>query len=143
MSDKGKLIFVEQGCVTCHTPPLFTNNKLTPVDGFEVPEEHYDKYDIFDISVGTDPEYSLNTRRGTGYYKVPSLLGLWYRGPYLHDASLARLEDFFDPARLGDAYIPTGFKPHDVKTKAVKGHEFGMELSEGERKALIAYLKTL
>lgn len=143
LSESGKIIFAEQGCVTCHTPPLFTNNKLTPTDGFEVPDAHYDKYDIFGISVGTDPGYTMKTRRGTGYYKVPSLLGLWYRGPFLHDASLANLEDLFDPARLKDDYVPTAFKPHDVKTKAVKGHEFGMELNEMDKKALIAYLLTL
>jgi len=143
LSEKGKIIFAQQGCVTCHTPPLFTNNKLTPADGFEIPEEHYNKYDIFDISVGTDPGYTLKTRRGTGYYKIPSLLGLWYRGPFLHDASLARLEDLFDPARLRDDYVPTGFKPHDVKTKSVPGHEFGMNLRKEEKEALIAYLLTL
>ena len=143
LSEKGKIIFAEQGCVTCHTPPLFTNNKLTPADGFEIPEEHYSKYDIFDISVGTDAGYTMNTRRGTGYYKVPSLLGLWYRGPFMHDASLANLEDFFDPARLRDDYVPTGFKPHNVKTKAVPGHEFGLDLNNEEKEALIAYLLTL
>jgi len=36
------------------------------------------------------------TRKGTGYYKVPSLRGLWYRGPYEHDGSVATLEDWFD-----------------------------------------------
>jgi hypothetical protein len=143
LSERGKIIFAEQGCVTCHTPPYFTNNKLTPVDGFQIPEEHYEKYAIFDISIGTDPGYTLTTRRGTGYYKVPSLLGLWYRGPFLHDASLARLEDLFDPERLTDEYVPTGFMPHGVKSKAVKGHEFGMELVEEDKMALIAYLKTL
>jgi len=143
LSEKGRVLFAEQGCVTCHTPPLFTNNKLTPADGFEVPDAHYERYDIFDISVETDPGYTMNTRRGTGYYKVPSLLGLWYRGPFLHDASLAKLEDLFDPARLRDDYVPTGFKPYNVATKAVKGHEFGMDLNEDDKKALIAYLLTL
>lgn len=143
LSEKGKLIFAQQGCVTCHTPPLFTNNLLTPADGFAIPDEHYDKYDIFDISVGTDPGYTFFTRRGTGYYKVPSLLGLWYRGPFLHDASLANLEDILDPARLQPDYVPTGFKPYNVKTKPVPGHEFGMDLDADSKKALIAYLKTL
>ncbi|MCC5938941.1 MAG: hypothetical protein JJU34_16810 [Lunatimonas sp.] len=143
ISERGKVIFADQGCVTCHTPPLFTNNKLTPADGFYIPDRHYDTYDIFDISVGTDPGYTMHTRRGTGYYKVPSLLGLWYRGPFLHDASLARLEDLFDPRRLEDDYVPTGFKPHDVETKAVLGHEFGLDLSESDQAALIAYLLTL
>jgi hypothetical protein len=142
-SEKGKRIFAEQGCVTCHTPPLFTNNKLTPADGFNIPDEHYDKYDLFDISVGTDPGYTMNTRRGTGYYKIPSLLGLWYRGPFFHDASLATLEDVLDPARLRDDYVPTGFKGVGIKTKAVKGHEYGLELNKTDKEALIAYLKTL
>jgi mono/diheme cytochrome c family protein len=52
LSEKGKIIFTEQGCVTCHTPPLFTNNKLTPSDEFEIPDEHYDKYDIFGYFCG-------------------------------------------------------------------------------------------
>ncbi len=143
LSNKGKIIFAKEGCVTCHTPPLFTNNKLTPANGFQIPEDHYERYNIFDISIGTDPGYTLNTRRGTGYYKIPSLLGLWYRGPFMHDASLANLEDFFDPARLKDDYVPTGFKPHNVKTKAVPGHEFGMDLNKEEKEALIAYLLTL
>lgn len=133
LSEKGKIIFAEQGCVTCHTPPLFTNNKLTPAEGFEIPEEHYEKYDIFDVSVGTDPNYTFNTRRSTGYYKIPSLKGLWYRGPYLHDGSISQLEDFFNHERLQEGWLP----------KPIKGHEFGMYLTEGDRKALVAYLLTL
>lgn len=133
LSERGKVVFAEQGCVTCHTPPLFTNNKLTPADGFNIPDDHYDKYDIFDISVGTDPGYTFNTRRGTGYYKVPSLRGLWYRGPFLHDGSIARLEDLFNPARL----------QADWKPKPVKGHAFGMNISQQDQQALLAYLQTL
>ena len=45
-----------EGCATCHTPPLYTNNKLTPADGFAVPPDHREKYDILPISVGTDPD---------------------------------------------------------------------------------------
>ncbi len=143
LSERGKRIFAEQGCVTCHTPPLFTNNMLTPANGFTIPEEHYNKYDLFDISVGTDPGYTLHTRRGTGYYKVPSLLGVWYRGPFFHDASLASLEDVLDPARLRDDYVPTGFKGAGVTHRPVKGHVFGMDLNANDKRALIAYLKTL
>lgn len=143
VSKKGELIFKEQGCVTCHTPPLFTNNMLTPADGFTIPEEHWSKYDIFGISVGTDPQYTTKTRRGTGYYKVPSLKGVWYRGPFFHNAWLASLEDVFDPARLRDDYVPTAFKNPGQTRHAVRGHEFGLDLPEKDRKALIAYLRTL
>lgn len=56
---------------------------------------------------------------------------------------MATLEDWFDPSRLLDDYVPTGFRGAGVKTRAVNGHEFGLDLSEAERKALIAFLKTL
>jgi hypothetical protein len=39
--------------------------------------------------------------------------------------------------------VPTGFKPYGAKTFAVKGHPFGLDLSVEDRKALIAFLKTL
>jgi hypothetical protein len=85
----------------------------------------------------------MRTRRGTGYYKVPSLTGLWYRGPFEHNGSVATLEDWFDPARLRDDYVPTGFRGSGINTRAVKGHEFGLKLLPEDKKALIAFLKTL
>jgi hypothetical protein len=140
---RGQKIFQKQGCATCHTPPFYTNNKLTPAEGFEVPEEHFKEFDILPRSIGTDPTLALKTRRGTGYYKVPSLKGVWYRGPFEHNGSVLTLEDWFDPARLREDYVPTGFKGYGVKTRAVKGHEFGLKLSPEDKKALIAFLKTL
>lgn len=140
---RGKLVFNQQGCITCHTPPAFTNNKLLPVNGFEPPEDHFKKYDIFNVSVETDSALTLYSRRGTGYYKVPSLRGIWYREAFFHNGSLSNLVDVFDPARLEPDYVPTGFKPPDVENMPVKGHPFGMELSDKDREALISYLKTL
>ncbi len=138
---RGKKLFAGEGCASCHTPPLYTNNKLTPVEGFK-PREDMGP-DVLPISVGTDPGLALKTRRGTGYYKVPSLLGVWYRGPFEHSGSVATLEDWFDPNRLKEDYRPTGFRGYQVKTRAVKGHEYGLRLSPNDRRALIAFLKTL
>jgi mono/diheme cytochrome c family protein len=138
----GERVFIEQGCVTCHPPPLFTNNELTPAVGFEPPEDHYDRLPIFDVSVETDPGLTLYTRRGTGYYKVPSLRGLWYRERLFHDGSLS-LQQVLDPARLSDDFVPAGFKGADTPTRAVPGHPFGLELTDRERSALLAYLRTL
>jgi hypothetical protein len=140
---RGQKLFRDLGCSICHTPPLYTNNKLTPVDGFKVPDEHHKRYDVMPLSVHTDANMTLKTRRGTGYYKVPSLKGVWYRGPFEHNGSAATLEDWFDPRRLRDDYTPTGFRGYGVKTRAVKGHEFGLNLSTEDRKALVAFLKTL
>jgi hypothetical protein len=140
---RGQRIFDREGCAACHTPPLYTNNRLTPAEGFQIPVAHRQRYDILPISVGTDPALSLRTRRGSGYYKGPQLKGVWYRGMFGHNGWCATLEDWFDPRRVRDDYVPTGWKPHDRPTFAVKGHPFGLNLSDDDRRALIMFLKML
>lgn len=63
--------------------------------------------------------------------------------PVEHNGSVLTLEDWFDPRRLRDDYIPTGFRGAGVKTRAVKGHAYGLKLSAADLRALIAFLKTL
>src|SRR5262249_8941544 len=87
----GRKIFVREGCPTCHTPPLYTSNTLTLAQGFTPPKDKPASLDVLSVSVDTDPGLALATRKGTGYYKVPSLKGVWYRGHYLHDGSAASL----------------------------------------------------
>jgi hypothetical protein len=74
---------------------------------------------------------------------VPSLKGIWYRGHHLHDGSVANLEEMFDPDCLKDAHIPGSRILPRVKTRAIKGHEFGLKLSAEDKQALIAFLKTV
>jgi hypothetical protein len=126
-ADRGRRVFSREGCADCHTPPLYSSNKLTPAVGFTVPAEHLKRYDIINRVVGTDPALALRTRKGTGYYKVPSLKGVWYRGPFQHSGAARTLEDWFDPARVS----------------SVPGHPFGLTLSAPDRRALIAFLRTL
>jgi hypothetical protein len=143
VASRGQRVFEREGCSTCHKPPLYTNNKLTLAGDFKPTPEARAKYDIMDVRVGTDPRSSMGSVRGTGYYKVPSLKGVWYRGPFEHNGSVASLEDWFDAKRLRDDYVPTGFVGYGVKTRAVKGHQFGLQLSVQDKHALIAFLKTL
>lgn len=141
LSQKGEAIFQRERCTQCHTPPLYTNNKLTLATGFQPPDGHLRAFDVMQRSVATDAGLSMMTRRGTGYYKVPSLRGVWYRGPFEHNGSAAALEDWFDPRRTEQNYVATGFKRS--ATGAVSGHRFGLGLTPDERAALIAFLKTL
>ena len=108
-----------------------------------MPVHHAKRYDTLPGRVGTDPRSALESLRGRGYYKVPSLKGVWYRGPFEHNGSIATLEDWFNPARLRQDYVPTGFRGYGVKTRAVPGHEFGLTLDNADKTALIAFLKTL
>ncbi|MEK7728652.1 MAG: hypothetical protein AAB354_09585 [candidate division KSB1 bacterium] len=80
---------------------------------------------------------------GTGYYKVPSLRHVWARVPLEPIGSVATLEDWFEPERTENDCVPTGFRGHGVKIRAVEGHPFGLALSDEDRQALIAFLKTL
>jgi len=139
----GDRLFAREGCSGCHTPPLYTNNRVTLAQGFTPPPEHARLLDIARVSVGTDPGLALKTRKGTGYYKVPSLKGVWYRGHYLHDGSLTSLEEMFDPGRLQDSFVRSGFKTPGQPSQAVKGHEFGLRLTAEERGQLLAFLRSL
>lgn len=141
-SEAGKKVFAQQGCSGCHSGPNYTSGKLTLANGFTPSKDLLTQYDIMPISVGTDPAAALKTRKGTGFYKIPSLLGLWYRGRYLHDGAVMTLEEMFNPERLNPNFTPSGFKGLD-KNRAVPGHEFGLKLSLEDRQALIAFLKTL
>jgi mono/diheme cytochrome c family protein len=142
-ADVGRRIFEREGCASCHTPPLYTSNKLTRADGYAPPPDHPYAADILPLSVGTDPNLALKTRKGTGLYKIPSLKGVWYRGLLGHDGSVASLEDWFDPLRLRDDYVPSGFKGYKVERRAVPGHPYGLALSTEDKAALIAFLRTL
>jgi hypothetical protein len=139
----GQKIFARAECPTCHTPPLYTSNKLTLAKGFTPPIGASTSLDILPVTVGTDAGLALQTRKGTGYYKVPSLKGVWYRGHYFHDGAVTSLEELFDPDRLKETHIPGGYSPPGVKARAIAGHEFGLKLSSRERQQLVAFLRTL
>ena len=143
---RGQEVFARAACAGCHPPPAYTNNKLVPVDGFNR-IDHAQSPPTSDIltgaRLGLDPGLALKTRKGTGYYKIPSLKGLWYRDTLEHSGSIASLEEWFDPARLRSDYLPRGWNPPDTKTRPIPGHAFGLTLSAEDKTALIAFLRTL
>ena len=57
----------------------------------------------------TDPGLALETRRGTGFYKVPSLRGVWMRSAFGHAGQATTLEEWLNPARLQPDYVPGSF----------------------------------
>ncbi len=91
---RGRAVFDEVGCATCHSGPIFTNN--TRVD------------------VGTG-----------GSFKVPSLIGVGSRAPYMHDGCAPTLRDRFGPCGGGQLHGATD------------------SLSDGELSDLTAFLQSL
>ena len=82
----------------------------------------------------------MQTRRGTGFYKVPSLRGVWLRISFGHGGWADTLEEWLDPARLKSDYVPQGFH---LGPGPIQGHEFGLKLAPGDKQDPIAFLKTL
>lgn len=100
-------------------------------------------------------------------YIAPPLDGIWATAPYLHNGSVPTLEDLLDSkkrpkywSRSGDSrdydYEKNGWNYQRRKNGSGKwtydttlpgysnsGHTFGDKLDDSERKAVIAYLKTL
>ncbi|HEX5051692.1 MAG TPA: hypothetical protein VFZ65_07975 [Planctomycetota bacterium] len=142
---RGAAIFADEGCKKCHPPPHYTNDELVPAPGFTpaADDARTPHVAVMDRTVDTDPGLALRTRKGTGYYRVPSLRGLWYRGLFEHSGSVATLEDWFDARRLEQDYVPTGWRGPGVTQRAVPGHEFGLDLEPADKAALIAFLRTL
>ena len=69
---RGRSLFATLGCLTCHTPPLYTDLQL------------------HDVGIG-DPSKEKNSHaRGTNF-DTPSLRGIWLTAPYFHDGSAATL----------------------------------------------------
>jgi mono/diheme cytochrome c family protein len=140
---QGEAIFRREGCASCHVPPNYTSGKLTLARGWSAPANHPYRDDIVPVSVGTDEGLALRTRKGTGFYKIPSLRGVWYRPFLLHDGSVTSLEEMFDPARHDNGYEPKGWNPPQVSKRAVPGHRFGLSLSHDDKAALLAFLRSL
>ena len=51
-AQRGQIVYERAGCATCHTPPLYTNNRLIPVDGFEPPEDHKRGFELMEVARG-------------------------------------------------------------------------------------------
>jgi hypothetical protein len=141
--ERGTQVFRREKCGACHPAPDYTTGELTPALGFKVPFGHPSFSDVRDRSVGTDPGLALRTRKGTGFYKIPSLRGLWYRPRLLHDASILTLEELFDAARLDPEYERKGWSAPGVTKGAIPGLEFLTKLSPEDKRALIAFLRSL
>jgi cytochrome c5 len=109
----------ERHCAVCHGGPGLT--------GAPVPLG----------VVETDTRLGRSAERGTGFYRVPSLLGVADRPWLLHDGSLGSVDEMFDARRVrADFHARRGNGP-------VMGHPFGLGLDGKDRAELVALLKTL
>ena len=99
---KGRELF-DRHCASCHVPDRAFGGGLVAVDGLT-----------------SDPQAAYSAYRGTGFYKVPSLVGVSDGGPFLHDNSAP-----------------------DLEALLAMPHPYAIELDSTEQQALLDFLRTL
>jgi processive rubber oxygenase RoxA-like protein len=119
------------------------------------------------VSLTIEPGTFFERTIRKGEYEARVLEGIWAAAPYLHNGSVPTLAELLKPPAQRTAQFSVGSK-YDIEkvglavtqpgSDAVRsvtdcneinsgnsrcGHDFGTDLSEQQKKALIEYLKTL
>ncbi|KKB73654.1 MULTISPECIES: hypothetical protein [Bacillus] len=199
--EQGKAVFAKAGCISCHSGRYFTNNKVisakeigtepTRAQSFKKTEKIFGESTMYAPSTTVpvksgakvlkvptnhfDPkqvELAWAKNGSPGGYKVPSLIGLYWSAPYLHDGGAAvgsslketGITETLAKGKPADPYnsllalidrdlrtrvIKSNAASPDVKAVRItgKGHEFWIDPKSGfskkEQKAVIDYLMSL
>lgn len=143
------------GRFTDSVAPLLNRMKYAAYETFRIPRDQWSTYNVI-------PDDSV-IWRVTGQYGVRTLAGAWATAPYLHNGSVPSLYELLLPASRRSTSFPVGHPEYDpvrvgysmnapagtvrfdtsLPGNANTGHEYGTNLSEEERMALLEYLKTL
>ncbi|MBV1857659.1 MAG: c-type cytochrome [Nannocystaceae bacterium] len=116
---RGKVIF-EGHCASCHRGEGYSGRVIAAAE------------------IGTDPALAMGRGRGTGMYRVPSLLRVADGAPYLHDGSVASLGELLSPARLRPEYAAGHLGPGSIP-----GHTAGTDLSDEDTASLLEFLRSI
>lgn len=115
----GLEVFISKGCSNCHNDFLLTNFEIINNGLYE----EYSDPGLFNLTGNTED---------IGKFKVPSLRNVTITYPYMHDGSLATLDDVFD-------HYVSGGSSHPNKSELITP----ISLSEEERSDLKAFFETL
>ncbi len=162
----GATLFASR-CASCHAPESAAAGRVTPAA--EVGTDRH-RLEAFTPQVAaiTNAQGRGYPWRFDGYhvsngYANVLLDGVWARAPYLHNGSVPTLRDLLEPVerrpavfyRGGDIYDQQrgGFESDPAAAGSFRydtalpgngrdGHLYGVDLTPGEKDALVEYLKT-
>lgn len=119
------LFFTEEGdCFHCHGGVLFTDN-LFHNNGLD---QTFDNNGYGDVT---------GDAADMGRFKTPTLRNIELTGPYMHDGRYATLEEVID-------FYSEGLQFSETVDPLMKNvHQGGIKLTDEEKVALVAFLKTL
>lgn len=115
----------EQKCENCHSGILFTN-------------QAYHNNGIDTVFADSGRALISANPIDIGKFRVPSLRNVAITGPYMHNARFSTLEEVLD-------HYATGIRSsNSLDPTFTQGNgDLGIPLTEDEKKAIIAFLKTL
>ena len=165
LAEQGAVVF-RQLCANCHNSEGEQFGKVVPLSEIGTDPHRWESWS--DEAAKRMNEFLLtDTFRKTPGYQAGPLKGLWLLAPYLHNGSVptldallrpqasrpalfARGNDLLDQATAGFVWQRDGRSNNLFDTtqtgNANTGHEgsqYGTDLSEPDRMALLEYLKTL
>jgi hypothetical protein len=182
LAAKGRGLFREN-CSRCHGSygpdrPLKYHEKIVPLSEIGTDPDRLHSVSDALIEVRGRGEFAKKVQLSrTNGYVAPPLVGIWCRGPYLHNGSVPTLSDLLRPVEERPVTFyhggDTGYDldrlglPYEEETQSDgsragrrgsarqflfntrdpgnrnSGHEFGVDLAEEDRRALLEYLKQL
>ncbi len=128
LEQRGMQLFnTEQGdCFHCHSTPLTTDQLFHNIGLDSIPtDQDMGRYLI------------TNNESDIGKFKTPSLRNVELTAPYMHDGRFKTLEEVVEHYNSGVKHSNT-LDP--IMTKP--GKEYGLGLSEYDKAAIVAFLKT-
>ncbi|MFY8109562.1 MAG: cytochrome-c peroxidase [Bacteroidia bacterium] len=142
---RGWEIFNEKRCIGCHGFDL-TQGWSTEVANIGLDLVYKDKgaQNVFHGGI-FEPPFDPRMKSGEGFFKVPTLRNIALTAPYMHDGRFATLEEVVE-------HYNSGIKDHpnldwalrdEISSDFSKVKAKKMNLSAYDKKALIAFLKTL
>ncbi|MBL0055777.1 MAG: di-heme enzyme [Chitinophagaceae bacterium] len=133
-------------CAECHKPPLFTAASLTrDLDSIYFNTGLYNVGNKNRYPSGNNGLYEYSGKPADdGRYKTPSLRNVALTAPYMHDGSMANLEEVINAYARGGRRIEQGPLSGDGQLNNCKDKRIsGFSLTGPERLALISFLYSL
>ena len=142
-----KLFFSKRlNCASCHPPPYFTLATLTNnIDSVYANNGLYNVANENKYPTNDNGIYSFTkNKKDDGKFKIPSLRNVQLTAPYMHDGSVATIDEVIDIYARGGRNIDYGNYKGDGKLNQNKSQMItGFTLTKEEKSDLINFLTSL
>ncbi len=112
------------GCARCHGGPMFSSRRFSN-NGLDVVSKDLGRYEV------------TGRENDRGRFTVPSLRNIELTAPYMHDGRFKTLEAVVEHYNSGVKRSPT------LDRNLARHPATGLNLSTADKKALVAFMKTL